>query len=158
MGAKASVFVLAALAAGGCADGLKRFAPPGIVKYEELAKDEPMNPAIVSRIEEAKAAEGGGFPALAEQPTAVPQGIAKPEREAMQEALLAGRDDLNAAVEEDRILAAAERDGSIEGLRDALGEEVAKDDAAARRERGLPPRAVQDAEEKGDEAEAAEVD
>lgn len=146
MGAKAYILVLAALAAAGCAAELKRFAPPGIVKYEELAKDQPPNPAIVARIEESRNEPGGGFPKLAEQPTALPQGIAKPERAAMTEALLVDRDALDAAVAEDRALAEGERDASLVEMRDALGEAVAKDDAAARRERGLPPRKMEDEE------------
>jgi hypothetical protein len=143
MGAKAYILVLATLVVAGCADGLKRFAPPGIVKYEELAKDQPANPAIVARIEESRAAPGGGFPKLSEQPTALPHGIAKPERAAMSEMLLVDREALNAAVLEDRALADEEREASLVEMRDALGAAVAKDDAAARRERGLPPRDVE---------------
>lgn len=142
MGAKLYVLAIAALAATSCSGGLKRFAPPGIVKYEELAKDEPMDAAIVARIDAQRQEKGGGFPALAKQPTVVPQGIAKPERNAMTEALLAERDALNAGIAEDQALAAAEREETLEALRDALGEAVVKDDAAARRERGLAPRPV----------------
>jgi hypothetical protein len=146
MGAKAYLLVFAALALTGCSGGLKRFAPPGIVKYEELEKDIPPNPAIVARIEEERDAPGGGFPKLSEQPTALPQGIAKPERAAMTDGLIAGRDALNEAVAEDRILAAAERETSLIDQGEALGAAVAKDDAAARRERGLPPRKTADEE------------
>jgi hypothetical protein len=140
VGAKVYILVIAAFAAAGCSGGLKRFAPPGIVKYEELANDAPPNPAIVERIEAQKDQPGGGFPRLAEQPTKLPEGIAKPERDAMIGDLLAERDALNAAMETDRAAAEAERIEGLEGDRDALSEAVAKDDAAARRERGLPPR------------------
>ncbi len=140
MGAKAYLVAFAALALVGCSGGLKRFAPPGIVKYEELAKDQPMNPAIADRIEQNREAKGGGFPVLADQPTKVPQGIARPEREAMTEVLLTDRDALNVAVAEDRVLANAERESSLVDLRDTLDAAVAKDDEAARRERGLPLR------------------
>lgn len=143
MGAKAYGVLIAIVAASGCADGLKRFAPPGIVKYEDLAKGQPASPAIAARIDANAEAGDGGFPALAAQPTAVPQGIARPERDAMKEALLSDRDALNAAAVEDRVMALEERDASIEEMRDKLGEAVAKDDAAARRERGLPPRAAE---------------
>jgi hypothetical protein len=138
--AKAYLLVLGAFALSGCADGLKRFAPPGIVKYEELAGEEPMDPAIVERIEASKDREGGGFPRLAEQPTIAPEGIAKPERTVMEAQLVAARDALNTAVTEDRTLAIDERSAPLLESRDALAEAVAKDDAAARRERGLPPR------------------
>lgn len=140
MGAKAYLLVIAALAATGCSGGLKRFAPPGIVKYEDLAKDQPPNPVIVERIEAQKAEPGGGFPALSEQPTKLPEGIAKPERDAMIADLLAQRNIVNAAVASDRELAASERGDSLDAVRDELSEAVAKDDAVARRERGLPPR------------------
>ncbi len=140
MGAKAYILVIAALAAAGCADGLKRFAPPGIVKYEELAKDQPPNPTIVERIEAQKDEPSDGFPNLAEQPTELPEGIAKPERDAMLAELLAERDALNAAMETDRTVAETERLEALETERDALSDALAKDDAAARRERGLPPR------------------
>lgn len=140
MGAKFSALFLAALAATGCAGGLKRFAPPGLVKYEELANDEPINPAIAERVKEHKKQPGGGFPNLSEQPTELPEGIAKPERDAMLGELLVQRDLLNAAAAEDRAEAAAERDGSLGEARDALGEAIESDDAAARRERGLAPR------------------
>lgn len=140
MGAKAYIWVIAALAAAGCSGGLKRFAPPGIVKYEELAEDTPPNPAIVERIEAQKDQPGGGFPRLAEQPTKLPEGIARPERDAMIGELLAKREALDVAIEMDRAAADAERIEGLEADRDALSEAVAKDDAAARRERGLPPR------------------
>ena len=133
--------MIALLAASGCSSGaLKRFAPPGIVKYEELAKDQPANPVIVQRIEVQKDEPGGGFPNLSEEPTKVPEGIAKPERDAMEADLLRQRDALNAAMTEDRTLAETERLHALEEDRDALSEAVAKDDAAARRERGQPPR------------------
>ena len=138
MGAKAYLCLLAALAASGCAGALKRFAPPGIVKYEDLAKDQPVNPAIAARVKERSAAGGGGFPPLAKQPTEVPAGIAKPERDGMEETLLAERDALNKAVAEDRSVAAAERDDTPEAARDALGDAIDKDNATARRDRGLP--------------------
>ncbi|MFZ5618371.1 MAG: hypothetical protein ACOZAA_13745 [Pseudomonadota bacterium] len=134
------MLAIAALAAAGCAGGLKRFAPPGIVKYEEIAKDEPINPAIAGRIEEMKEKDGAGFPKLAEQPTKTPDGIAQPERAAMEAVLLDQRDALNEAIAVDKAQAAAERTGSPEESRDALTDAVAKDDALARRERGLPPR------------------
>lgn len=140
MGAKAYILVIAALAAAGCAGGFKRLAPPGIVKYEELAKDQPPNPVIAERIEAQKDEPGEGFPNLAKQPTKLPEGIAKPERDAMIADLLAERDALNAAMETDRAAAGTERAEALETQRDALSDALSKDDAAARRERGLPPR------------------
>lgn len=144
MTGKAYLLAIAMLAAAGCSGGLKRFAPPGIVKYEELAKGQPVNPAIAARIEAYQDESAGGFPNLSEQPQKTPEGIAAPERSAMEAALLAERDALNEAIEADKQLAAAERDASIETAREALEEALARDDALARRERGLPLRDVED--------------
>jgi hypothetical protein len=144
MGAKAYLLVCAALASAGCGGGLQRFAPPGIVKYEDLAKDQPVSPAIAERIDASRAETDGGFPKLSEQPVVVPEGIAKPERAAMENALLAERDALAAAIVADKALAAAEREGGLVEARDALSEAIARDDVAARRERGLPPKDVAD--------------
>jgi hypothetical protein len=141
MGAKAYILVLAAFAATGCAGGLKRLAPPGIVKYEDRAKGQAVNPAIEARIAERRAeGEEGGFPNLSEEPSKIPEGIAKPERTAMESDLLDMRDQLNEAVALDRAAAEQERTERLEDARDALGNAVLKDDAAARRERGLAPR------------------
>jgi hypothetical protein len=150
---KATVLALAALAAAGCSGGLKRFAPPGIVKYEELAKDQPINPAIAARIEDYQDERAGGFPNLSEQPQKTPEGIAAPERGAMETALIAERDALNDAINADKELAAAERGASIEAARDALEEALAKDDALARRERGLPLRDLEDKRELEEESD-----
>lgn len=139
MGAKAVILVLAAVASTGCSGGLKRFAPPGFVKYEDRAKGQPVAAPIAARIEEAEATADGDFPNLSEQPAAAPSGIAAPERTALGDELDAARKDLLDAVEADRASASAERTESIEPKREALGEALQKDDAAARKERGLPP-------------------
>lgn len=126
---------------GGCAGGLKQLAPPGILKYEDLAKGEPIDPQIKARIDARQADTAGGYPVLAEQPDYLPEGIAKPERDAMAENLIEERDALNQAVADDRILASMERDGDLAAERNALGEKVLKDDAAAKAERrqGVTP-------------------
>ncbi len=139
MGAKVVILVLAAIALTGCSGGLKRFAPPGFVKYEDRAKGQPVAAPIADRIKEAQAASGGEFPNLSEQPSTAPPGIAAPERTALGEELEAARSDLLDAVEADRAAAAKEREESIEPQRKALDEALQEDDAAARKERGLPP-------------------
>lgn len=141
MGAKASVLLIAAVAASGCSGGLKRFAPPGFVKYEDLAQGKPVAPSIATRIETAQAVEAGAFPDLSGQPGQTPAGIAAPERAALGDELDDARMNLVDAVDKDRADAAAERIQSIEPQRDALDEALKIDDAAARKERGLPPPA-----------------
>lgn len=139
MGAKVSILVLAAVASAGCSGGLKRFAPPGFVKYEDRAKGQPVAPAIAARIDAAQAASDGAFPNLSAQPAAAPPGIAAPERTALGDDLEAARANLLEAVERDRAAAASERTDSIEPQREALGEALREDNAAARKERGLAP-------------------
>lgn len=139
MGAKAAILVLAAVASAGCSGGLKRFAPPGFVKYEDRAKGQPVAPAIAARIEESQATSDGAFPNLSAQPAAAPPGIAAPERAALGDDLDAARENLLQAVEADRAAAASERADPIEPQREALDEALRADDAAARKERGLPP-------------------
>jgi hypothetical protein len=138
VGAKASFLVVAALAVAGCSGGLKRFAPPGFVKYEDRAKGIPVSAEIAARIGAQSDAEGG-FPKLSEQPAAAPAAIAPQERTALGDGLEAQRSELLKAVEADRASAAAERLDAIEPRRDALSEALREDDAAARAERGLPP-------------------
>ena len=136
--------ILAALTAtglmlGGCSGGLKQLAPPGILKYEDLAKGEPVDPQIKARIDAQEQNDDAKvYPVLAEQPDFLPEGIAKPEREAMAENLIEERNALNDAVAEDRIAASSERDGDLSAERSALGEKVQKDDAAAKAERKQP--------------------
>lgn len=113
MSAKAALF-LAGLAAAtllpGCARlGLARFAPPGTIKYEDLAKGEPIDPAIAARIEAVKAERDPAYPDLSEQPQTRPEGMPEIEREEAIEALQRRRDALAAAIAADRAAAAAER-------------------------------------------------
>jgi hypothetical protein len=78
-------------------------------------------------------------------------------REQQTADLIAARDALNAAVAADRTSAASEREGGVllpgdeqsgerplDAAQEALAEAIAKDEAAARRERGLKPREPQD--------------
>jgi hypothetical protein len=153
MGAKPvpAVFVVAALAAaGGCAElNLARFAPPGIIKYEDIAGDQPVNEQIEARIEERKAAGESKTPNLSEQPQKIPTGASKAERESLAAELRAKRASLTAAVEADRQASLDERaaevhisgEGSIkfEATAETLSRAVERDTAAAREERGLPP-------------------
>lgn len=149
MGAKhkAVILCLALLAAPGCS-GLARFAPPGILKYEDLAKGQPQSPVIKDRIAEAKKEDREGFPNLSETPSIAPAAMPEAEREKAVAALKTERASVaeqiaadRAAVEADRAATDAQTDeGSLAGARDALSDAVKKDDAAARKERGLGPR------------------
>lgn len=148
--------VLTALAAltSGCVDlGLQRFAPPGIIKYENLAKDLPPNPAIVERVETVKAERGTSYPKLSEQPQEPPVAIPVAEREIEAAALRNARDALDTAVAIERVASTDERakgvimpgdkaaaERSLDEAAADLAEAVARADEEARRERDLPPR------------------
>jgi len=138
------------LLVGGCADlRLGRFAPPGLVKYEDIAGDQPPNPEIVSRIEARKAAGESRTPNLSEQPQKAPAKTPKQVRVELASTLRAERDEVNAEVAADRAAADAEREalirlsGSKGGMKleetaGALSSAIERDEREARKERGLP--------------------
>ena len=130
------------LAAAGCTKmELLRFAPPGVIKYEDLAGDQPVNPAIEARIENRKANADADtkFPVLSRTPGEDDRPTLRPaaERTAQLEELVSKRDQLQNAADLDR--AAAEADKSeVELLpeqRDALKEQTESDAALIERER-----------------------
>lgn len=152
MGAKSYAIVLVILLlVGGCADlRLGRFAPPGLVKYEDIAGDQPPNPEIAARIEARKATGESKTPNLSEQPQEVPPGTPRRERVKLAAELHAARAKLDDGVEADRALAEAEREAlirlsgskdelSLEETAGALSSAVERDAREARKERGLPP-------------------
>lgn len=156
VGAKhyAVLAAIAALTAGGCAElGLERFAPPGIVKYEDLAKNQPPNPAIAERVKAVKAESDHKYPKLSAQPQSPPEALPAAERAAEMVALQDAREALDNAVAVERAASTDERiqgvviagdaddaERSLDEAAAALAEAVARADAAARRERNLPPR------------------
>ena len=113
MGAKGSLFriimALGLVASLGACAGIKRFAPPGLVKYEDLAGDQPPNPAITARIEEMKAERKGSFPDLKEIPERPEETRAPELREMEAEFLAEAGAELNEKIEMDRKLALEER-------------------------------------------------
>ncbi len=66
------VAVLAAFGAlAGCSQNqLTRFAPPGIIKYEDIASEKPQNPVVAERIKEHKDRDDAKFPVLSQTPVA----------------------------------------------------------------------------------------
>lgn len=134
------VLVAAALGAlPGCSNlDLSRFAPPGIVKYEDIAGDKPQNPVVAERIAERRAEHGAGkFPNLSAAPDAddrPPKRRAADIQAEMSE--LAGmRDALAEAAAEDRAAAEAELAGDLQAKSETLKERVESDNKAAARER-----------------------
>ena len=141
----AAVFALA-----GCESGaLARFAPPGIVKYEDLAGDQPVNPAVAERIEERRHEEGAGkFPQLAETPdeSDVPRKRSGRAIAADTAMLIDARDALAEEVAADRAAAETELDRDLTAESEELRSRLDADSAAAareRREKLTPPDPVQ---------------
>lgn len=129
----------AAAALSGCAKNqLARFAPPGIIKYEDLEGDKPVNPEVAKRVEEHRKEPGSGkFPVLSETPgpQAVPARLSEAQVEEECVELRTRRDVLAANVSEDRDLSGEELERDLAGERDALNENLDKDNVAAARER-----------------------
>ncbi|PQA86698.1 hypothetical protein [Hyphococcus luteus] len=127
------------LAAGGCANAdLSRFAPPGIVKYEEIAGDKPQNPDVAARIAERRAEQGGGeFPDLSKTPGKEdrPEKPSPKTVEEQMEELTGLRERLDEEVAADRAASEAELADDLHAEGDALKERVARDSAAAAQER-----------------------
>jgi hypothetical protein len=122
----------AAAALCSCADlKLERFAPPGVVKFEDLAGDKPTNPAIATRIAERRAASEPLWPDLSSMPTAAPEGLGEVEREEAIETLENTRDALTSEIAAAREAAAAEREIRVDlpgdGVRSKLTLEEARD-------------------------------
>ncbi|WP_425408708.1 hypothetical protein [Hyphococcus sp.] len=131
------LFPLIALCA--CANSeLARFAPPGIVKYEDIAGDQPVNPQVAGRIAERKSEpDTGKFPILAQTPAERPEQRSDAEVELMEEQLLESRENLELGIVEDRAAAAEEaaETGILPDRRDTLRSDVDRDKNAAARER-----------------------
>ena len=135
-----AAFLSAVLLAQGCANSsLARFAPPGIVKYEDIAGEKPPNPAIQESVRNYRQETRGEFPVLSETPSAG-RPPAKPpdeQRDSRLQGLIEKRDVFAAELEADR--AAAEADlverKKLSAESDAFGERLENDLAAARAER-----------------------
>jgi len=139
-GAKFALVALAAASAAGCASGLRQLAPPGIYKYEDLEKGLPVNPTIAARVAEEAQEGGRRFPNLSEQPTETPEGVARPEREALKAALEGAAGDLTLAIESDRAAAETDRaEADLLELRSAVNAGAAIDAAAAAADKAAPP-------------------
>lgn len=153
MGAKhyATVGLAALIAAAPACTSLKRLAPPGILKYEEIAGDQPVHPEIKERIAERRREIDRRFPDMSEQPSKRPAEAPAAEREAIAAELIEARDELQAAVEADRAAADSERQAvfilpgdkggearTLEEVAADLAAKVEKDGTVARRERSKP--------------------
>ena len=117
----------------------RRIAPPGIIKYEEIAGDKPPNPAIEEEIRLRKERDKARFPDLALAPSEADRPAKRPLAQIDEEIgeLAAARDRLAAEVEGDRAAVDVDREtaGDLVKERDALTDEIDKDETAATSER-----------------------
>ena len=131
------------LASAGCSKlQLARFAPPGIIKYEDIASEKPLNPEIEQMLAERRENTKAEFPILSETPGTADR-PSKPGARRLEEreaTLAEARDALNANVESDRIEAENDRpsiDGIIKSQQD-LANQIAEDTQEAALERRTP--------------------
>lgn len=96
-----------AVAAGGCTT-LERLAPPGFVKYEDLAGDKPKNAVIQERVKAVKDARDARYPNLSEQPSAAPTPMPAEERKAHLDMLVVAGSTLTEQIAADRTAAAVD--------------------------------------------------
>lgn len=125
----------------GCASDsvFARFAPPGVVKYEDIASEKPPNPAIQETVREYRDTTRRRFPVLSRTPTAEPppQMPDAAVREALRAGLVEGREALAARLADDQAAIAAERGetGEITEEGEAFNAQLKRDAAAAQAER-----------------------
>ncbi|MEL7486760.1 MAG: hypothetical protein AAGJ87_06045 [Pseudomonadota bacterium] len=131
---------LSAIVVTGCST-LQRLAPPGFVKYEDLAKDTPPNPAIEAAVEERTVSRKTRFPRLSEEPNRAPTALSAASRANETVDLLEKRDALQRELDAIRAVADADqakRASELEAARDALDQAIkrerdrAADDARSR--------------------------
>ena len=123
----------------GCANSqLARFAPPGIVKYEDIASEKPQSEEIKARIEERRAEPNTGkFPVLSETPGVEQRPQSRPPAvvEAQINALDQTAKEIKEEIETQRQLAAEETALNLGEEANQLRERIDRDSAAAARER-----------------------
>lgn len=118
---------------------LARFAPPGVVKYEDIAGDKPPNPAIEETVREYRADTRSRFPVLSQTPTAgpAPQIPESELRDAQKAELIEGREKLAEEIAGDEAAVEAEeaRAAAITSRGERFNDQLERDDAAAKAER-----------------------
>ena len=154
-------FALCALAGSallfaGCSNvNWARLAPPGIIKYEEIAAEKPPNPAIAAELDRRANNADAEFPILSQTPAAgrAPRrDLTRAEIGEETRDLEETRDRIEAELTAERIAAKADRQAAeaLEAERLRLEDQVSRDAAVARRERATPMPVSPDEERKGE--------
>ena len=137
-------FLVAAILAGaGCSSlELARFAPPGVVKYEDIASEKPPNPAIQQILDDQQAAADAEYPDLSQAPSKRDRPRKRSSRLVSNQIsrLERSRDTINAAVDAERTQAMTETEDPIlpPEQREAFDAMFERDAASARAERDVP--------------------
>lgn len=108
---KALIVVLTSLILVGCGNA-KRFLPPGFVKFEDIAKDQPVHPDLEQVIDDAENTKTKRFPRFGDQPSEAPEGLTEFERTLRFSVIESKRDGLKEDVKKDREAAESERSTS----------------------------------------------
>ena len=129
------------LLTAGCSSSsfLARFAPPGVVKYEDIASEKPPNPAIEATVRDYREDTRARFPVLSRTPTAgpppqIPDGA---RRDALKAELIDGREKLADEVSGDQAAIDAEQaqGEAITSRGERFNDQLERDSAAAKAER-----------------------
>ena len=126
---------------------MRRLSPPGFFKYEDIAKETPVNPQIQDRINGRKNSKDAAFPVLASTPSQKLKPPSAANLEAGAEQLQKKGDEVRAAVAIDQERARAENAASaadIEKKRAELADEIEALKAQAAQDRKSRP-AIPDA-------------
>lgn len=131
---------VAAFSAAGCAElQLSRFAPPGVVKYEDIASEKEPNPAIVEVIETQKQTSTRDYPRLAETPSEQDRPEKRPleQVDAEIDELATVRDTLNERMADARMEAEADlaETPPLLSKREEMQKQIERDAASAEAER-----------------------
>lgn len=130
------MMVIGLFGINGC-ETAKRLAPPGFIKYEDIAQGQPTNPAIKAQIDALAADDESEFPILSDAPGAKVTPPADAGTVDDLDRLTALRDALNAEVADDLadgLSDAASSIADLEAKRDALAAEVAAERLKALRD------------------------
>jgi len=134
---------LTAFSAAGCSSlELARFAPPGIIKYEDIASKKSPNAAMQDIVEKRRIEGEEKFPILSDMPSrddlspVSPPEIRKADIKSLEDA----RDELAAAVKKSREQSQADRTevSLLPEQRDVLSDQIEDDAAKAKETRENP--------------------
>ena len=128
-----------AMSLQGCANSeLARFAPPGIIKYEDIAGDKPQNPEVAARIVDRRAEPSAGdFPVLSQTPGPKQRPKKRPAADIKAEKaeLITAREQLEAAVADQRARSDSEREIDLTEEANTLKARIEEDTAISERDR-----------------------